>query len=514
MTVSATTPPANLRQPLSLRELFCLTTLACLAVGLVFGPTWYECERWLFGSATFGALAGILLNRFRGGKSWPLAVALGIAAVSIGVICFPTTFVSHVVLDPQAAYPGSSWDPICAKVATAALGVILSLLVVASHLLLRWLTSPTGFFSAIQRLPWGTGTALATLGAIALFVVNLDFVLNPLAWAPKHVIVIRERSRVVGSGISTCWVTLSPDGRWLGVTFSQAHITATFEPLGPRTWVYDLAQRPQATEFAGLSPHESYHLAFSPSVDRIAFLDDHSPLRFQITSIASGRTRSIEVPPENLEALQQQTGGLDWLDGNHIGIDALSGSLANSYIVFDIRSGEIVRSVLDESVEIETRFRREYHYKTDRVCVYELGSQRLLQEFSLADPFDYGVLSPDGRYHLGFDHLYDLQTDTARAIESSAWGFTRPGQILSTQVLYASLWPRGWWDYLPIVGRVGEWLERERCVLIDPATGRIIAATRPLPLPIIAHALSDDGSTLALLTDEGVYIYDVPPEFR
>jgi hypothetical protein len=51
------------------------------------------------------------------------------------------------------------------------------------------------------------------------------------------------------------------------------------------------------------------------------------------------------------------------------------------------------------------------------------------------------------------------------------------------------------------------------CV-IDPATGEEVARTQPLWGEPDDIAFSFDGSRMAVINLEGVYIYDVPAEFR
>lgn len=71
-----------------------------------------------------------------------------------------------------------------------------------------------------------------------------------------------------------------------------------------------------------------------------------------------------------------------------------------------------------------------------------------------------------------------------------------------------SLWDAPFWR------RLYYWLDREPIRLVDPINGAGVARTRAL-LSLARHVtLSHDGSRMAVFNDEGVYIYDVPPEFR
>jgi hypothetical protein len=71
-----------------------------------------------------------------------------------------------------------------------------------------------------------------------------------------------------------------------------------------------------------------------------------------------------------------------------------------------------------------------------------------------------------------------------------------------------------WLSDVPFWPRVQEWLWREPVCLIDPATGDEVARTQPLWSEPDDIAFSYDGSRMAVINLEGVYIYDVPPEFR
>ena len=49
---------------------------------------------------------------------------------------------------------------------------------------------------------------------------------------------------------------------------------------------------------------------------------------------------------------------------------------------------------------------------------------------------------------------------------------------------------------------------------IDPATGTEVACTQPLQDWLYDITFSRDGSRMAVFNHQGVYIYDVPAEFR
>jgi hypothetical protein len=59
-----------------------------------------------------------------------------------------------------------------------------------------------------------------------------------------------------------------------------------------------------------------------------------------------------------------------------------------------------------------------------------------------------------------------------------------------------------------------EWFSREPICLIDPASGKEVARTQPLWSTPDDIAFSFDGSRMAVINLEGVYVYDVPAEFR
>jgi hypothetical protein len=71
-----------------------------------------------------------------------------------------------------------------------------------------------------------------------------------------------------------------------------------------------------------------------------------------------------------------------------------------------------------------------------------------------------------------------------------------------------------WLVRVPFGYRLRTWLERPAICFIDPATGKEAARTRPLWSQPDDIAISFDGSRMAVINLEGVYIYDVPAELR
>ena len=66
---------------------------------------------------------------------------------------------------------------------------------------------------------------------------------------------------------------------------------------------------------------------------------------------------------------------------------------------------------------------------------------------------------------------------------------------------------------VPLAHRVVGWLLREPVRLLDPSNGQEVAR-RLLPSDPTSVVSSYDGSRMAVFTDKGVYIYDVPPKFQ
>src|SRR4051812_8055358 len=84
MSAPDSSPPRiPARQPLSLRELFCLTTLAAVTVAIVLDREWTTQERWLLGLTLGGTLVGILVARVCGRRGWLGAILTG----TVGGVC-------------------------------------------------------------------------------------------------------------------------------------------------------------------------------------------------------------------------------------------------------------------------------------------------------------------------------------------------------------------------------------------------------------------------------------------
>jgi hypothetical protein len=84
---------------------------------------------------------------------------------------------------------------------------------------------------------------------------------------------------------------------------------------------------------------------------------------------------------------------------------------------------------------------------------------------------------------------------------------------------HVELDPRGltthtWLDFVPLLRCINSWRRRDYIGLLDPVTGREVARTQPISPCILNVVLSHDGSTMAVATWEGVYLFDVPKEFR
>jgi hypothetical protein len=82
--------------------------------------------------------------------------------------------------------------------------------------------------------------------------------------------------------------------------------------------------------------------------------------------------------------------------------------------------------------------------------------------------------------------------------------------VLDQHGMMENTWP----DFVPFVRCWQAWRQRDCISLLDPGTGRELARTQPISPCILNVVLSHDGSTLAVATWEGVYVFDVPVEFR
>jgi hypothetical protein len=99
------------------------------------------------------------------------------------------------------------------------------------------------------------------------------------------------------------------------------------------------------------------------------------------------------------------------------------------------------------------------------------------------------------------------------------WTFTGGNYVVASKYVdpFASTWLFDhfrWLHQVPFVSRYPRWCDQDQIVLLDPASGVETARSQPLRGSIQDITISHDGSVLAAATDRGIYIYDVPPEFR
>jgi hypothetical protein len=141
---------AKPRQPLALRELFCLTTLAAIAIALVLRREWDEHERWLLGLALGGTLVGILVARLCRRRPAVLALAIG----ALGVVAA----VAVVVRDWSAAVNASA-----SSVGSAVQAEHLTLMGVTTYAV--GIVLSVGTFVAFQIAVWTTSTGKCGLAA-------------------------------------------------------------------------------------------------------------------------------------------------------------------------------------------------------------------------------------------------------------------------------------------------------------------------------------------------------------
>jgi hypothetical protein len=167
-----------LRQPLSLRELFCLTTLAAVVVALVLYHEWTTDERWLLALTLGGTLLGIFVARAIGWRAaWAISggVISGCLTVSpvwtkcaesLSQFRFPPTDMASDITRFQRWYFSS------AVAAILVLSLGLALAAFAAYRLLGWGTDGTdrGLAAAVRRMP------------LRAAVATLSLVLAGLAW--------------------------------------------------------------------------------------------------------------------------------------------------------------------------------------------------------------------------------------------------------------------------------------------------------------------------------------------
>jgi hypothetical protein len=135
----------------------------------------------------------------------------------------------------------------------------------------------------------------------------------------------------------------------------------------------------------------------------------------------------------------------------------------------------------------------------------------------------YEIRSPDGRFDLTTYYVHDhgspdgeLKYAFGDDSDLRFYDFTRRGAVVAARRHKSDAGDTAWnWlADVPFWGHLNRWATRNVVFLLDPETGNELARTQPLWSEPGTIAFSHDGSRMAVFNYEGVYIYDVPAEFR
>jgi hypothetical protein len=269
---TAARPTATSRQPLSLRELFCLTTLAAILLMLDVRFDWTSEEHNLLRFSAGGALLGLLACRLSGRRGAIAALLLGGlgAAIAVG-LTVPGSI--KMVRGVQPEYSADvAWEKAWAGATTFALGCAMGATVVLLFALLNWLlaSDAKGFAVQCRKRPVVVGLlALLVCGGLAL-AGNSSGLLHPEQWRPFAKVTPRRDGQVIELGGSE--LALSRDGRWLGLAVEWYTCNYVSGDSDQGTWLFALHPTVQQLSLDGLNSHEAYEIAFAPDQDRLAAL--------------------------------------------------------------------------------------------------------------------------------------------------------------------------------------------------------------------------------------------------
>jgi hypothetical protein len=185
-----------------------------------------------------------------------------------------------------------------------------------------------------------------------------------------------------------------------------------------------------------------------------------------------------------------------------------------------------------EVIRYESRLGHEYRFlqgptpmygAADFVAlrVHDLTTHELLWDIKCDMKYDdRPVVSRDGRFLMlsteSGPAILDVRRRELRPLTGSNWMFSPRGHVVQSNDAsdFFGFRAHRWQEFVPFIRIVEAWWTRPRICWLDPESGRVVGRTTPVPYPIVSIAISQDGSTIAAATWAGIYIYDVPAEFR
>jgi hypothetical protein len=283
-----------------------------------------------------------------------------------------------------------------------------------------------------------------------------------------------------------------------------------------------------AVELAAILPEQQ---SFSSDSNRLAYL------RQEFGESVDDDAR-FEVHVVDLETLEDRlvatfVGGewidrIDWLPDGSIALGHDDGYVR----LTEAADGEWQSRDAAPKTTFDARMGQRLEDCPEGLRMIDLASGREVARFpaeAVASLLESAIdvrISRDGRFAIAGNQIYDWQEHTVRTWEeefeshgfAEVWfnTFTRGGHAVGTRLEpFPSIHPIiPAWQQVPFLARLQAWLWRQPVCLIDPASGKEVARTQPLWSSADEIAFSHDGSRMAVINLEGVYIYDVPAEFR
>jgi hypothetical protein len=518
MTAStAAKPTANPRQPLSLRELFCLTTLAAITVALALEREWVVGERWLLQLALPGTLLGILAARMSGRQAWLLGMLGG-------------TLGTAVALGIWGYFAIARWNEYATRSSVAqqeqlrtmyqiyalgmiVIGALLAFLMIAAYRVLMWASAPgeQNLFSSGKRHPYWAALVFLCIALICAGIMNIDFLATPRAWTPNQFIAFPRDVCPADGDCPVATVTLSRDGKWLAFRVLDSRLNEG----KPQILLYRLDPKPEHFQLPSIGEESSVRslLQFSCDDDRCAYLVHAVTGDGNVR--ASGDVHVLDLATEKAEVLGYSASSLIWLPGRRLLMDDKN--------LLTEQAGDWSWQEIEAADDYQPRLG--YAAYRDRDCI-RLSDLQTFEEIRKWPKEMHGAFStftPNGRYVLCADWIYDYHSQIYRTWDKGPQG-TRLSYSLVTRsghgvgILDDWAGPRFdslfWLARIPFGYRLESWLTRPTICVVDPATGKEVARTRSLLSQPDDIAFSFDGSRMAVINLEGVYIYDVPAEFR
>jgi hypothetical protein len=514
-------------------------TLACVVAALVFSGDLNRDEQWLLGGAAGGTLLGILVGRAAARRAWLWGPLIGVlatcGAASLLQLGLPEDFSK---LSPSAQeYAAENYYPIL--LASVAIGLTIVAATTAVYLLLVALLSMNPrTWSRRQRR--GAVLAAVIAGATFLVVWFGDRVHDPHAWRPKRVIVLPKRVKPLPD-LGMHWIkhelVLSPTGKWIAIAnydVATSGMTGGFLT----TWIYR-ADGCECPATLARTLRKASSVAFSPDERQVAFCEPSDWPDLHLVQLADG---SETATWRRRYELGDET---HWLGSGQIAMTWTREATANpgppGYSVLEVidpTTGSLLRARNGQQViTVSARFGYEYRRDWTQVLVCDAASGEEIKTVSSGhrDRPIGGMLGllPDYPFEASLDLDYafttsesweerycllDLKDGSRRPLQETPAAFTRSNQLLTYTGFPAAYWrtpdPWDWRCEVPLVMRCYRLLQTGRVRAIDPASGAELAHTAPTWGLIQRLALSHDGSTMAVLTERRVYVYDVPEGFR